>query len=161
ANSTLPGSRQRNAVAELRPHRRRGHRRDPGAAANYSRSEATARAAAVADRRNGRRHRAADSPHERHVRSLCGCDIFSQPERPMKRTQTALTWVFLAWAVTAHAQTPLGTAFTYQGRLEDSGSPASGLHDLRFRLFDATSGGAQVGATICADNVNVVGGLFT
>src|SRR5262249_27562167 len=74
---------------------------------------------------------------------------------------TAFTCAFLAWAVTAHAQTPLGTAFTYQGRLEDSGSPASGLHDMRFRLFDAASGGAQVGATVCADNVNLTSGLFT
>ena len=34
------------------------------------------------------------------------------------------------------------TAFTYQGSLEDSGQPASGLHDFRFRLFDAATGGA-------------------
>jgi len=28
--------------------------------------------------------------------------------------------------------TPLGTAFTYQGRLSDGGAPASGIYDLRF-----------------------------
>lgn len=53
------------------------------------------------------------------------------------------------------------TAFTYQGRLTSASQPAAGLHDLRFRLFDAASGGAQVGAVQCADNVPVGGGLFT
>jgi hypothetical protein len=59
------------------------------------------------------------------------------------------------------AQTPLGTAFTYQGRLENAGSPASGLYDLRFRLYDAAVGGVPVGATLCTDNLNVTDGLFT
>ncbi len=53
------------------------------------------------------------------------------------------------------------TAFTYQGSLNDAGTPADGLHDLRFRLFDGASGGAQVGATQCINNVDVVDGLFT
>jgi hypothetical protein len=67
-------------------------------------------------------------------------------------------------AVLAHpaaAQAPPGTVFTYQGRLKDAGSPANGLHDLRFRLFDAFVGGGQVGATLCADDVSVTDGLFT
>jgi hypothetical protein len=29
---------------------------------------------------------------------------------------------------------PLGTAFTYQGQLNQSGSPANGLHDFQFSL---------------------------
>ena len=53
------------------------------------------------------------------------------------------------------------TAITYQGLLDDAGSPAGGLHDLRFSLFDAAVGGTQVGSTICVDNVSVVDGLFT
>lgn len=60
----------------------------------------------------------------------------------------------------AHAQ-PLGTSFTYQGSLRNAGAPAQGVHDLRFRLYDAASGGNQVGATLCADNVGVADGLFT
>ena len=61
----------------------------------------------------------------------------------------------------AHAQgVPLGTAFTYQGELSSSGAPASGLHDVRFRLFDAASGGGQVGGTLCVDNVQVSDGRF-
>jgi hypothetical protein len=31
----------------------------------------------------------------------------------------------------------LGTAFTYQGRLQHDGQPTEGLHDLSFELFDA------------------------
>jgi len=53
------------------------------------------------------------------------------------------------------------TAFTYQGRLADAGAPADGLHDFRFRLFDAAEGGRQVGETLCADDVEVADGLFT
>ncbi|HEY3242955.1 MAG TPA: hypothetical protein VGM03_06335 [Phycisphaerae bacterium] len=56
---------------------------------------------------------------------------------------------------------PLGTAFTYQGRLTDGGSPANGVYDLQFSLWDALSGGAQIGSTICSDNINVSNGLFT
>ena len=35
-----------------------------------------------------------------------------------------------------HAQ---GTAFTYQGRLIDGGSPANGSYDLRFAVYDSTN----------------------
>jgi len=31
-----------------------------------------------------------------------------------------------------------GTAFTYQGRLTDGGSPANGGYDLRFSIYDAS-----------------------
>src|SRR5262245_20484443 len=58
----------------------------------------------------------------------------------------------------AHAQS---TAFTYQGRLQNGGAPATGVHDFRFRLFDAASGGSQVGVTQCIDNLAVNQGLFT
>src|SRR5262245_12999648 len=72
-------------------------------------------------------------------------------------------YVFVALATwlpisTARSQT---TAFTYQGRLQSAGAAANGLHDLRFRLFDAATGGAQVGATLCVNDVTVSGGLLT
>ena len=38
-----------------------------------------------------------------------------------------------------------GTAFTYQGRLNDGGAPANGTYDLTFALFDEATGGAQHG----------------
>lgn len=61
----------------------------------------------------------------------------------------------------AEAQSLVGTGFTYQGKLESDGAAAGGLHDLEFRLFDAASGGTQVGPTVCLDDVSVVNGLFS
>jgi hypothetical protein len=61
----------------------------------------------------------------------------------------------VAWAA------PAGTAFTYQGRLDRSGSPASGLHDLQFSLYDALTSGTQVGSTVTVAGVDVQNGLFT
>jgi hypothetical protein len=55
----------------------------------------------------------------------------------------------------------LGTGFTYQGRLTNSGLPANGTYDLEFKLYDALSGGAQVGSTVTKDDVTVTAGLFT
>jgi hypothetical protein len=68
-----------------------------------------------------------------------------------------------AGAATAVAQTAVGTAFTYQGRLTDGGGPANGLYDLQVTLFDAATGGAQVPGTpvIALNDVTVTGGLFT
>ncbi|MGO8679274.1 MAG: hypothetical protein ACLQVX_25825 [Limisphaerales bacterium] len=59
---------------------------------------------------------------------------------------------------TAQAQ---GTAFTYQGRLNDGGSPANGSYDMAFSLFGAGSGGSQVGGTLTRTAVGVTNGLFT
>lgn len=59
---------------------------------------------------------------------------------------------------TAHAQ---GTAFTYQGRLDDGGAPANGVYDLRFRLYDAPTGGVQVATQFLEQDVAVSNGLFT
>ncbi len=64
-------------------------------------------------------------------------------------------------AVAGLAQVPVGTEFSYQGRLLAGGSAASGPHDLQFSLFDAESGGVQVGGTICVDDVHIVDGLFS
>ncbi|MFN0149415.1 MAG: hypothetical protein ACKVU1_01720 [bacterium] len=72
----------------------------------------------------------------------------------------ALALVLSAVALAPHALAQ-STVFTYQGSLDDSGTPTSGLHDFRFRLFDAAAGGAQLGSTLCSDNVNVVEGAFT
>ena len=69
---------------------------------------------------------------------------------------TALTTLFHS----THA-TPLGTAFTYQGRLVTNGSPANGTYDLRFALYDALSVGSPVGVPITNAPTVVSNGLFT
>lgn len=55
---------------------------------------------------------------------------------------------------------PLGTAFTYQGRLTDGGSAATGTYDFELKLFDAASGGNQVGSTLERADIAVASGLF-
>ena len=62
-------------------------------------------------------------------------------------------------AAGAHGQA-LGTAFTYQGELQQAGAPADGSFDFQFRLFDAPNGGAQIGPTVDGPGVQVRGGLF-
>jgi endosialidase-like protein len=52
------------------------------------------------------------------------------------------------------------TSFTYQGRLNDGGTPANGNYDLEFRLFDVQSGGTAL-ATQQQLNVAVSAGVFT
>ena len=54
-----------------------------------------------------------------------------------------------------------GTAFTYQGQLTDSGTPASGLFDLRFSIYDAPSGGSVIAGPVDAGDISVTNGLFT
>jgi hypothetical protein len=54
-----------------------------------------------------------------------------------------------------------GTAFTYQGHLVSGTNAANGNYDLTFELFDATTGGSQVGSTLTNLNVGVTNGMFT
>ena len=56
---------------------------------------------------------------------------------------------------------PLGTAFTYQGRLTDGGHPANGSYDLTFMLFATNNGGVSVAGPITNMAVAVSHGLFT
>lgn len=68
--------------------------------------------------------------------------------------------VGVACLVGSAAAQPLSTSFTYQGELRDAGLPVTGTYDLRFRLFDAASGGTPVGPLLCVDNVTVTDGRF-
>lgn len=70
---------------------------------------------------------------------------------------SALT--LMAGAVLAQG-TPMGTAVTYQGRLNDGGTPATGQYDLTLTLHDASTGGSAVAGPIIAEDVDVNGGLF-
>ncbi len=53
-----------------------------------------------------------------------------------------------------------GTAFTYQGRLNDGSGPATGIYDLRFAIYDA-AGGGNAGGTVTNAATPVTNGLFT
>jgi hypothetical protein len=59
---------------------------------------------------------------------------------------------------TARAQ---GTAFTYQGRLNDGSVPAHGNYDFRFKLYADSFGNTQAGSTLLTNGVPLTNGLFT
>lgn len=53
------------------------------------------------------------------------------------------------------------TAFTYQGLIRAAGVPAAGPVDLRFRLYDSATAGAQVGPQVALSGVALSQGVFT
>src|SRR5215213_5147830 len=66
--------------------------------------------------------------------------------------------IALALAGSALAQSP---AFNYQGRLNETGAAANGSYQFQFKLYDAASGGSQVGSTLSDVSVNVSNGTFS
>ena len=78
----------------------------------------------------------------------------------MKTKHTvALLLATLIYQISATAQ---GTAFTYQGRLNEGANPANGSFDLRFAIYDAASNGSMAGSsTITNAATPVTNGLFT
>jgi hypothetical protein len=65
----------------------------------------------------------------------------------------------LAGPLPAAAQA-VTSAFTYQGELRAGGNPASANFDMEFRLFNAATGGTQIGPVVTRLNVPAVNGLF-
>jgi hypothetical protein len=59
------------------------------------------------------------------------------------------------------AASPLGTAFTFQGKLTDGGPSANGRYDFEFTLYDAATGGNHVAGPLPVNSVGVTNGLFT
>jgi len=63
---------------------------------------------------------------------------------------------------TAVTATAVGTAFTYQGSLQDSGNPVTATCDMQFSLWSGIEGvGSQVGSTVTQSNVQVDAGIFS
>jgi len=56
---------------------------------------------------------------------------------------------------------PVGTSFTYQGRLIDNNQPADGQYDFQFKLYDSESDGNQIGEDVNAPETQVNDGYFT
>ena len=75
-------------------------------------------------------------------------------------TKRAIIFLVIALALAANAFGQ-SSAFNYQGRLNDAGSAASGTFQFQFKLYDAATGGAQVGATLSDVSVAVAGGVFS
>jgi hypothetical protein len=53
------------------------------------------------------------------------------------------------------------TAFTYQGRLDDTGAPANGSYDVTFAVYDAVTDGNLISPIVTNSAVTVSNGLFT
>jgi hypothetical protein len=54
-----------------------------------------------------------------------------------------------------------GTAFTYQGRLDDGANPANGSYDLQFTIYDSSGGPGVVAGPLTNSPTSVSNGLFT
>lgn len=55
----------------------------------------------------------------------------------------------------------VGTGFTYQGQLTNSGNAADGAYDFQFQLFDEEVVGNQIGITVVVTQVAVTDGIFS
>jgi hypothetical protein len=84
--------------------------------------------------------------------------IIDHTERAIMITKAALSALCAIVLTTSIAN---AEPFTYQGSLNDNGAPATGEYDLIFRLYNAASGGAQLGAQVVHENTQVTDGLFT
>lgn len=61
----------------------------------------------------------------------------------------------------ALSKTPMGTGFTYQGRLMDADNAADGLYDFRFELYNDMTSGMREANSVYRDEVDVLDGYFT
>ena len=79
--------------------------------------------------------------------------------KPQKQKPIILTLAWLAFFAGNLTAAPVGTAFTYQGRLSDGPNPASGTYDLKFTLYDDPSAGSVVGTSLTNAATGVTNGL--
>lgn len=72
-----------------------------------------------------------------------------------------LILILLLWAV-GHAglAAPLGTAFTFSGRMNYQNKPANGAFDLQVKLYDASTAGNQVGPVLNVNSLQLIDGLL-
>jgi hypothetical protein len=77
--------------------------------------------------------------------------------------QKIICWSLCVLAVLCAVETSRaqGTAFMYQGRLNDGGSPATGNYDLRFQVYDAVTNGNAITVPLTNSATAVNNGLFT
>ena len=78
--------------------------------------------------------------------------------------KTNYLWLFLTGVLLGLIVPPVagqGTAFTYQGQLSSGGEPAEGVYHFQFAVYDAATGGAQQGATVAVEDVEVRNGVFS
>lgn len=70
----------------------------------------------------------------------------------------------IVWSAKVSEAVPMGSVFTYQGRLIDSNTVAGGLYDFQFELYSdpcLSFAVYKVGDTIKRDEVEIIDGYFT
>jgi hypothetical protein len=71
-------------------------------------------------------------------------------------------FIILGILASVHQIAAQGTAFTYEGRLNDGGILATGIYDLRFSIYDSTNTpGNLIAGPLTNAAVSVSNGLFT
>jgi hypothetical protein len=81
-----------------------------------------------------------------------------------RRTQIS-HWMLAIFALACFQNSPTafaqGTAFSFQGRLNEGVNPANGIYDLRFTVFDAATNGNIVAGPVTNSSAAISQGLFT
>jgi len=75
----------------------------------------------------------------------------------MKNRLLLTILLIIVSAAISAAQT---SSFVYQGKLQDGGIAANGTYQFEFRLYDAVSGGNQVGQAVTNVSATVTNGIF-
>src|SRR5689334_4699050 len=75
------------------------------------------------------------------------------------KVNLTIAYIFVALCFTLNSIQGQTTAFTYQGFLKAGGTNASGSYSANFKLYDAASGGSQIGPTV-STVISVTNGLF-
>ena len=72
----------------------------------------------------------------------------------------AVTLGLIAYQTGLSEAASMGTAFTYQGRLLDNDTPAEGIYEMEFKLYDSATDPNQLNGTFSLRSVEVVDGFF-
>ncbi len=56
---------------------------------------------------------------------------------------------------------PVGSRFSYQGKLELNDTPVNGIYDLKFEAWSQETGGGIIGSAIILEDIEVTKGIFT
>jgi hypothetical protein len=106
--------------------------------------------------------------HYSHIRDVASEPLFvgAPTETPFAhhkfmKTKSILASLAATLCAASTLAAPLGTAFTYQGRLTDNGQPANGSYDILFSMMDAATNGIEIGPVLPMPGVTVRDGYFT
>jgi hypothetical protein len=77
----------------------------------------------------------------------------------MKNVKIKILVALINLAIVLDCQSQ-GTAFTYQGKLNNGVNPANGSYDFAFTIFGTNNGGSPITQTITNSSVSVSNGLF-